>query len=64
MSAKGPNAPVDVHGTNPKAKYDPWVNCFCSVTVIAVGGVLSFIMMWVIHHFKALSAKAYMGPKD
>ena len=58
---KGPNKP-DV--SNPKKVYDPWVNCFCTVTVISIGGVFSFIFMWILHHFKSLGVKAYMGPKD
>lgn len=32
---KAPNKP---NTTNLKSKYDPWVNCFCSVFVIAFGG--------------------------
>lgn len=58
--AEGPNVPDT---QNPKAVYDPWVNCFCSVTVIAVGGMVSFVTLWVLHYFKAFGVKPFVGPK-
>ena len=58
---KAPNAP---NTTNLKVKYDPWVNCFCSVTTIAIGGILSFILVWALHYVKAFGTKAFIGPKD
>ena len=60
MTKSAPNEP-DI--TNLKVKYDPWVNCFCSVFVMAFGGILSFILVWALHYAKAFGVKAYIGPK-
>ena len=57
-------APNKPNTTNLKVKYDPWINCFCSVTVIGAGGVVSFILMWLLNYLKAFGVKAYIGPKD